>query len=107
MKLPLPVLQSGKIDIAVNGIPTAALVAMDNHVTVNLINEDEIKHIVRAIPRGAKHLKYLHRISAMVEKAGISLDLTDSSGSIMQLGKSAHSILGNVKIKMSRIRRIL
>ena len=107
MKLPLLEIQSGKIDIAVNGIPMAVVDTVNNQVSVKLLNEEEIKHLVKIVPRSARHLKFLHRVSALTEKLGFSLDLNDSSGSILKLGKGARSVLGNVKVKMSRIRRIV
>jgi hypothetical protein len=107
MKIPLPEVQSGKIEIAVNGIPLAVVDTVNNQVSVKLLNEDEIKHLVKIIPRSARHLKVLHRVSAFAERLGFSMDLNDSSGSILKLGKGAHSVLGNVKVKMSRIRRIV
>ena len=107
MKLPLLEIQSGKIDIAVNGIPMAVVDTVNNQVSVKLLNEEEIKHLVKIVPRSARHLKFLHRVSALTERLGFSLDLNDSSGSILKLGKGAHSVLGNVKVKMSRIRRIV
>ena len=107
MKLPLLEIQSGKIDIAVNGIPLAVVDTVNNQVSVKLLNEEEIKHLVKIIPRSARHLKFLHRVSALTEKLGFSLDLNDSSGSIVKMGKGVHSVLGNVKVKMTRIRRIM
>ncbi len=107
MRIPLPEIQSGKVDIAVNGKHVVTMDATDNNVTARLANEEQIKNIVRLIPRRAKHLRFLHRISALMDRMGIYLEICDAGGTIMELGKGAHSILGNVKIKMSRIRRII
>jgi hypothetical protein len=107
MKIPFPEIRSGKVDVIVNGTPLATVESEDNQVSVKLLNDDEIKHLVKMIPHGARHLKLVHRISAYIEKTGFSLDINDSSGSILKLGKGAHSVLGNVKVKMSRIRRII
>jgi hypothetical protein len=35
------------------------------------------------------------------------MDINDSSVSILKLGKGAHSVLENIKVKMSRISRIV
>ena len=107
MKLPLLEIRSGKIDIAVHGVPLAVVETANNQVSVKLLNEEEIKHLLKVIPRSARHLKFLHRASALTEKLGFSLEINDASGSILKLGKGAHSVLGNVKVKMSRIRRIV
>ena len=107
MNPPLLEIRSGKIDIAVNGVPLAVVETANNQVSVKLLNEEEIKHLLKVIPRSARHLKFLHRASALTEKLGFSLEINDASGSILKLGKGAHSVLGNVKVKMSRIRRIV
>jgi hypothetical protein len=102
----IPQIQSGSVKVSVNGTELVTVKCDYNNFEIDIADEKAVKKHASIIPRKLRHLKVLHELSALLDRNGISVSINDDSGLIIKVGKGAKSVLGNVHIKLTRIRRI-
>ncbi len=104
MKLPST---SGKIHINLNERDFADLDFSGNTVQLSVKNPAMFKRIFLLIPKEERRLSHIHRISRIISRFGLTFEIHDSKGLLMKMGKGAHSLLGNVEVKLLRIRKYI
>lgn len=104
MKLPQT---SGKIQIILNREDFADLTFSGNAAKLTVKNPGIFKRIFFLIPKKERKLSHIHRISKIVSRFGLVFEIDDSRGLLMRMGNGVHSLLGNVEIKLLRIRKYI
>ncbi|EQD38236.1 hypothetical protein B1B_15903 [mine drainage metagenome] len=98
---------SGTISININGRQFSKISFVDSGLEVNLLNEKSTTSVMGLVPKQARKLSLLNKVSRLLAWYGVSVRLTDSKGELMFIGYKAHSILGGVKVKFLRMRKYL
>ena len=103
----LPEITSGKIGFNLDQKEVAELTFKSKEIKIRTIDPEEIKKISSFIPHRLKHRKSLNRISHLISKLGLVLELDDDRGSVLRMGYGVKSLLGSFEIKLNRIRKFL
>ncbi len=98
---------SGTVNVSINGKQFSKVSFVDSGLEVNLLNEKSTSSMMGLVPKQAKKLSLLNRVSRVLAFYGISVRLSDGKGELMFIGYKAHSILGGVKVKILRMRKYL
>jgi|GEM_PF-6604588 hypothetical protein len=98
---------SGSITVIINGKEFSRISFVDSSMELTLLDEKLSSSFIKVVPKEAKKLSFLRRISKLIAKLGITVNISDSRGELMVIGYKTHSILGDVKIKVMRLRKYL
>jgi hypothetical protein len=97
------VLVSGTAQISVNGKVLGRVSLDGNRIVVYITDEEQLKKITKQIRFNRKFIAELGRVSGSLDRLGIWLQVGDSEGSIMELGRGAYSSMVKVRVKLSRL----
>ena len=98
---------SGSVEIRVNSSDFGNLQINGTRLNLVVSDPDKIKAMIHLLPKKARKLSILNRVSTFLKNLGLTVELSDKKGEIMLIGSEAHSIFGGVKIKILRIRKYL
>ncbi|MCL4451799.1 MAG: hypothetical protein M1327_04145 [Candidatus Thermoplasmatota archaeon] len=98
---------SGSITVIVNGNEFSKIRFVDSSMELSLLNDKLSSSLIRVVPKEARKLSFLRRISKILAKLGITVIIKDGKGELMVIGYKVHSVLGDVKIKVLRLRKYL
>jgi hypothetical protein len=98
---------SGTITVNINGKEFSRISFVDSSMELMLLNEKLSSSFIRVVPKDTRKLSFLRRISKFLAKLGITVSISDSKGELMVIGYKVHSVLGDVKIKVLRLRKYL
>ena len=98
---------SGSITVIVNGSEFSKISFVDSSMELSLLNDKLSSSLIMVVPKGARKLSFLRRISKLLANLGISVIIKDSKGELMVIGYKVHSVFGDVKIKVLRLRKYL
>ncbi len=97
----------GKAKVAVNGVPFSSVELTGESIIINIENGDTFTRILSILPKKALKLSILHKSSGLLKKLGIKVEIDDSNGELIVMGRGVHSILGGVKVKALKLRKYL
>ncbi|MGC8557875.1 MAG: hypothetical protein ACP5NC_02630 [Nitrososphaeria archaeon] len=97
------VLVSGTAQISVNGKGLGTVNLNGNRVVILITDEGQLKTITKQIRFNRKFIAELGRVSGMLDRFGIWLQVGDSGGAFMELGRGAYLPVMKVRVKLTRL----
>lgn len=97
------VLVSGTAHISVNGKDLGTVNLDGNRIVISINDEEQLKTITKQIRFNRKFIAELGRVSGSLDRLGIWLQVGDSGGAFMELGRGAYSPVMKVRVKLSRL----
>ncbi|MGC8630437.1 MAG: hypothetical protein ACP5RY_04695 [Thermoplasmata archaeon] len=98
---------SGKVEIAVNGTHLAVAKLNRNSIDIQIENEMLFRNIVQKLPVKIHTIIILSKLSLILYRAGLSMHLEDSKGTLLSLGSGTYSSLRKANVKLLRLRKYL
>jgi hypothetical protein len=98
---------SGKIEVGVNGKHLAVAKLNLNNIVIMIDDEFLFKQIIKKLPVKIKAISIFSKISFLLYKSGLSVEVSDSKGTLMSLGSETYSPLRKVNVKLMKIRKYL
>lgn len=100
-------LQSGHVQVSLNGKKIGDVSIANGIVGVDVPNDFLVNFPVNKFPSKFKELSLAHKMSRIFSTLGLKIDMTEDGEELASLGKGVHSLLGNVKLKISRLRKFM
>ena len=100
-------LQSGKVKVSVNGNRVGDVSIDKGRVNIDIPKTLTIDMPVKKFPSKMKELSIAHHMSHFLSILGLRIDVKEEGQELASLGKGVHSILGNVKLKISRLKKLM
>lgn len=94
---------SGKVRITINGVAFSSVSAEKNKITVFINDPNYLKKIVKKAKLSIKSINHLGMASEYLNRMGIGLNVSDSKGTFIQLGRGAYSPLIKAKVSTKRL----
>lgn len=98
---------SGSLTVIINGKEFSRIRFVDSSMELSLLSEKLSSSMIKVVPKEARKLSFLRRISKLLAKLGLTVIISDNRGELMVIGYKVHSVLGDVKIKVLRLRKYL
>ncbi|MCL4325489.1 MAG: hypothetical protein M1481_01470, partial [Candidatus Thermoplasmatota archaeon] len=70
-------------------------------------NEDLFKKVIKKLPVKVRALSIVNKISFIMYKLGLSVELSDSEGALMSMGNGFYSRFRKVHIKLLKVMKYL
>lgn len=100
-------LQSGNVKVSINGNKVGDVSIENGRVNVDIPKTLIIDMPVKKFPSKMKELSVAHYLSKFLSILGLRIDVKEQGQELASLGKGVHSILGNVKLKISRLKKLM
>lgn len=97
----------GSVRVSLNREPLAEVNANGHEISVNISSPRYIKKISSALPHRSGKVRFLRFIASSLEKMSYMVELRDSRGEFMTMGKGIHGIMGHFKVNLIRARKYL
>jgi hypothetical protein len=99
--------QSGHVNVSLNGKKVGEVAIENGSFQIDLPDNLKASIAVDKLPSKMKELSIAHSISRILSSLGLRIDVHENGKEIASLGKGVHSLLGNVKLKISRLKKIM
>ncbi len=99
--------QTGHVNVSVNGKKVGDVTLEHGLLKIDILADLKTTIPMNKVPSKMKELSIAHSISRFFSSIGLRIDVWEDGKEIASLGKGVHSLLGNVKLKVSRLRKIM
>lgn len=95
--------ESGRVSVSFDGDVAFYTEFRPCGLQVTLVTPKLIRRLVRKTPREVKKLSFLRYASSVLTEAGIDVNISDSGGPIIELGKGKRVGLRNLELGTVRV----
>ncbi len=100
-------LLSGKISVSLDRNPLVSVEFNTGSAILTLENRHNIQKLYHAIPKSGDRFSNIKGIANILKRKNYLLQIRDDNDLLIELGKGVHSITGDLKVKVLKIRRYL
>lgn len=100
-------LQSGNVKVSINGNRVGDVSIAKGRVDIDIPKTLTVDIPVKKFPSKMKELSIAHHISHFLSILGLRIDVKEEGQELASFGNGVHSILGNVKLKISRLKKLM
>ena len=99
--------QAGNVKVSLNGKKVGEVTVVDGSFQIDIPENIKSNVPIDKLPSRMKELSIAHHISRFLSYIGLRVDVLENGKELVSLGKGVHSLLGNVKLKITRLRKIM
>ncbi|MGC8506209.1 MAG: hypothetical protein ACP5NK_05835 [Thermoplasmata archaeon] len=100
-------LLSGKMKVSLDRKPLVSMEFNIRSVQVTLEDRHNIQKLYHAIPKSEERFSTFKGFANILKKHDYLLQIRDGKDLLLELGSGVHSITGDMKVKVLKIRRYL
>ncbi len=99
--------QSGSLRVSLNGKPLGDIAVEKGSFKVDVSKNLFDNLPLDRFPSKMKELSLSHHLSRFLSSLGMRVDIDEDGEELASLGKGVHSVLGNVKLKVLRLKKLM